>query len=586
MDAVAEVKARINIEDVISEYVQLKRTGRNFKGLSPWTNEKTPSFIVSPEKQIWHDFSSGKGGDMFTFVMEMEGLDFRGALEQLARKAGVDLDQFRNSKPGTSAKLKNRALEVLELGAKFYQKQLTVNKAAYEYLAKQRGFTKTTILEWRLGYAPNTAAALTNFLTKQGFTTDEMKRAGVVTQRTGRPGDMFRGRIMIPLADGRGQIVGFTARLLENEPDAPKYINSPQTVTYDKSRQVFGLHLAKEAIRKTGFVVVVEGNLDVISSWQSGVTNVVASAGTAMTEQHLKELKRFTGDIRLCFDADRAGIDATERIIPLAQKAGVELKIVSIKDPDAKDPDELIRKDVHFWSQAIGEAQYAPDWLIDRYKEEVDLKTAAGKKAFTDALLSTIRRLRDPVEQEHYLKEIAKLTDTSLEAVQAKFANQPTPQVILRRPKNITTELDKTKVEYQRLQDHLLAIALMQPRLRKHLKDCQPEFFSDDPRRRVFEFIKQNPTFKGDPKVAEQLQPDGEYVKILMLQFEEIYQDLPLGDLEEQVVNLKRRLIDRYVKIQKHQLAESMEEAKSEKDIQKLLGKVDKLNRLIKQTTP
>src|SRR3954469_3543736 len=179
MDAVSEVKGRLNIEDVISEYVQLKRTGRNFKGISPWTNEKTASFIVSPEKQIWHDFSSGKGGDMFSFVMEMEGLDFKGTLELLARKAGVDLDQFKSSKPGVSTELKNRALAVLDLAARFYQKQLTVNKTAYEYLAKERGFTKDTILTWRLGYAPNTGFALTNFLTKQGFTTDEMKRAGV-----------------------------------------------------------------------------------------------------------------------------------------------------------------------------------------------------------------------------------------------------------------------------------------------------------------------------------------------------------------------------------------------------------------------
>src|SRR5437868_4630773 len=435
MDAVSEVKSRLSIEDVISEYVQLKRTGRNFKGLSPWTNEKTASFIVSPEKQIWHDFSSGKGGDMFSFVMEMEGLDFKATLELLARKAGVDLDQFRSGKPGVSAELKNRALAVLELAAKFYQKQLTVNKAALEYLTKERGFSRQTILAWRLGYAPNTGFALTNFLTKQGFTTDEMKRAGIVFQRARHASDMFRGRIMIPLTDPSGQIVGFTARLLADEPDAPKYINTPQTITYDKSRQVFGLDLAKEAIRKQKFVVVAEGQLDVISSHQAGVTNVVASAGTAMTEQHLKALKRFTGDIRLSFDADRAGIAAAERIIPLAQKAEVSLKIISIKG--AKDPDELIRKDVHFWNQAIEQAQSAPDWLIDRYKDEVDLKTAAGKKAFTDALLGTIRRLRDPIEQEHYLKEIAKLTDTSLEAVKAKFSNEPSLQTILKRPKAI-----------------------------------------------------------------------------------------------------------------------------------------------------
>jgi DNA primase len=580
MDAVSEVKSRLSIEDVISEYVQLKRTGRNFKGLSPWTNEKTPSFIVSPEKQIWHDFSSGKGGDMFSFVQEMEGLDFKGTLELLARKAGVDLEQFRGAKPGVSADLKNRALEVLELTAKFYQKQLTVNKGAYEYLHKTRGFSKQTILTWRLGYAPNTGFALTNFLTKQGFTTDEMKRAGIVFQRTRHASDMFRGRIIIPLADNRGQIVGFTARLLADEPDSPKYINTPQTITYDKSRQIYGLHLAKEAIRKDGFVVVVEGNLDVISSHQAGVSNVVASAGTAMTEQHLKALKRFTGDIRLSFDADRAGIAATERIIPLAQKAEVSLKIITLKE--AKDPDELIRKDVHFWNQAIEQAQYAPDWLIDRYKEEVDLKTAAGKKAFTDALLTTIRRLSDPIEQEHYLKQIAKLTDTSLEAVKAKFINAPTPQTVLRRPKTTAAPIDKAQVEYQRLQDHLLAMLLMQPKLRNLIEECKAEFFTEGPRRRVFKFLQANPAFKGDPKIAAQLQQDGDYVKIVMLQFEEMYQDLPQADLAEQANHLKHRLIDRYVKIQKHNLAAAMHQTKDDNELNTLAAKVDKLNALIK----
>lgn len=582
MDAVQEVKSRLNIEDVISEYVQLKRAGRNFKGLSPWTNEKTPSFIVSPEKQIWHDFSSGKGGDIFGFVMEMDGLDFRGALEQLARKAGVDLDQFRGSRPGVGAELKSRALEALELSAKFYQKQLGANRTAYEYLAKNRGFSKQTILNWRLGYAPNTGAALTNFLTKHGFTTEEMKRAGMSVQRLGRPADMFRGRIMIPLSDNRGQIIGFTARLLADEPDAPKYINTPQTVVYDKSRQIFGLHLAKDTIRKKGFVVVAEGQLDVISSHQAGVDNVVASGGTAMTEQHLRELKRFTGDIRLSFDADRAGITAAERIIPLAQKAEVSLRIITIDDPTAKDPDELIRKDVHFWEQAIEQAEYAPDWLIDRYKGEVDLTTGAGKRTFTDALLGTLRRLRDPVEQEHYLKKIAKLTDTSLEAVQAKFGRQADTQTVLKRPKSSPIPLDKAEVEYKRLQDHLLAMLLMRPKLRGLIEDCHPEFFTDGPQRQIFKFLKDNPDFKGDPKLAEKLQPNADYVKILVLQFEELYQDLPDEDLAEQADSLKHRLINRYVKIQKNQLLIAMQAAKDDNELNRLAKEADKLNELIK----
>jgi DNA primase len=266
MDAVAEVKSRLNIEDVISEYVQLKRAGRNFKGLSPFTNEKSASFIVSPEKQIWHDFSSGRGGDMFTFVQEVEGLDFKGALDLLARRAGVDLEQFKGSGgTNTNAQFKNRALEALELATKFYQRQLTANNPALQYLIKDRKFTKETLLNWRLGYAPNNGQALTDFLTKHGFERDEMKRSGLVVERYSRLSDMFRGRVMVPLSDSRGSVIGFTARLLDDNPNAPKYINTPQTIVYDKGRNVFGLNFAKEAIRKTGFVVVVEGNMDVIS---------------------------------------------------------------------------------------------------------------------------------------------------------------------------------------------------------------------------------------------------------------------------------------------------------------------------------
>jgi DNA primase len=583
MDAVSEVKARLNIEDVVGEYVQLKRAGRNLKGLSPWTNERTASFIVSPEKQIWHDFSSGKGGDMFSFVMEMEGQDFRGTLEVLARKAGVDLEQFNTGQNRTSSKLKHQAIEALELAAKFYQKQLTANRHALEYLLKERGFKKQTLLDWRLGYAPNTGHALTDFLTKKGFTTDEMKRAGLVVQRQRREADMFRGRIMVPLADSRGQVIGFTARLLDDEPDAPKYINTPQTVAYDKSRNVFGLHLAKEAIRKKGFVVVAEGNLDVIASHQAGVTNVVASAGTAMTQPHLKELKRFTGDVRLSFDSDRAGTDATERVIPLAQQAGVSLRIINLPG-GAKDPDELIKKDVKAWDKAIEKAAYATDWLIETYKNQLDLKTGAGKTAFTDALLPTIRALSDPVEQEHYLKLIAKLSDSSLDAVKAKLERK-TPQPIETRYKKAKVQLEPTDrevMEQQRLQDHLLAMTLMQPPLRDLLADCSDHYFSEGPSRQLLKFIKENPDFKGDPKIAAPLQQIGDYVKIITLQFEELYQDLSLADLREQAINLKHRLIDRYVKIQKHQLARAMETAKSEAEVKKLVQKADKLNELIK----
>ncbi|HZP55284.1 MAG TPA: DNA primase [Candidatus Saccharimonadales bacterium] len=579
MDAVTEVKARLNIEDVVSEYVQLKRAGRNFKGISPWTNEKTASFMVSPEKQIWHDFSSGKGGDVFSFVMEMEGLDFKGALEHLARKAGVDLDQYRTGS-SSHKRFKDRAVEALNLGTRFYQKQLAVNKTALKYLIQERGFNKETLLTWQLGYAPRTSHALTDFLTKQGFDTDEMKRAGLSTARGGRPTDMFRGRIMIPLADSRGSIIGFTARLLVDVPDAPKYINTPQTIVYDKSRHVFGLHLAKESVRKNGFVVIAEGNLDVIMSHQAGVKNVVATAGTAMTESHLRELKRFTADIRICFDTDTAGLNATERAITIAQKVGVSLSIIGLGG--VKDPDELIKTDPGLWQKAVTEPQYAVDWLVDRYASQLDLKSATGKKAFTDALLAIIRRLSDPVEQDHYLNILAKMTESGMQAIRAKFTSEKPEKIILRRTKPGPAQVSRDIVEQQRLQDHLLAMALMQPKIRNLLQDLKEEYFNEGPPRTIFSFLLKHPEFKGEPQVAKELQQIADYSKILVLQFEELYQDLDPQDLEEQALQLKHRLIERYVKTQKKQLVEKMRETASEAEIQKLIRKVDKLNALIR----
>lgn len=580
MDAAQEVKSRLNIEDVVGEYVQLKRMGRNYKGLSPWTNEKTPSFVVSPEKQIWHDFSSGRGGDVISFVMEVDGLDFRAALEQLARRAGIELEQFSSGSSANSER-KKKTLEVLELAAKFYQKQLTASKQALEYLIKQRAFTKQTILDWRLGYSPNTGHALTDFLAKKGYSAAQIKDAGLSAQRRGGTADMFRGRIMVPLSDSRGAIIGFTARLLEDDPDAPKYINTPATAVYDKSRNVFGLHLAKESIRKTTYVVVAEGNLDVIQSHQAGIKNVVASAGTAMTEQHLRELKRFTGDVRLSFDADRAGITATERVIPLAQKVEVDLRIITL--PEGKDPDELIKKDVNVWQKTIDDAQEAPAWLIERYRTELDLNTAAGKKAFTDALVSTVRALRDPVEQEHYLKQVAELTDTSLEAVKEKLLTGPQqPKPTLKKPVESPKTDTKLELEYQKLQDHFLAMILLQPKLRDLAEGLDPVLFNEGPRRQMYEFLLKNPNFKGDPKESKKLKDFGDYVKITSLQFEELYAGLPYKDLREQAENLKQRLIGRYVKMQNTQIAANMQQTSDPKKMAELVERAEKLRQIIK----
>ncbi len=587
MDAVEEVKSRLSIEDVISEYVQLKRAGRNWKGLSPFSSEKTPSFIVSPEKQIWHDFSSGKGGNVFSFVMEMEGLDFKGALELLARKAGIDLEQYRqNTRRGGPDK--ERLYELLELSTKFYQTQFASNEIAWRYLFDKRKFSKETALVWRLGYSPNTGTALIDFLRGRNFTEAEMKQAGVTAQRYRGLGDMFRGRLMVPLCDAQGRVIGFTARMLGDDPDAPKYINTPQTVLYDKSRHVFGLHLAKESIRKNKYVVVVEGNLDVIASHQAGVRQTVAVAGTALTEQHLKILSRFTGDIRLCFDADRAGIAATERAIPLASRINVSLSIIDI--PSGKDPDELVRQNPVLWQETIANNHYALDWLMERYKKLLDVTTAQGKREFTDVLLPLVRKLSDSVEQDHYLNSIAETTSVSREALDTKLNKTPAEQLKkLRTAQKPIVLPDRQSVEYAKAQDRILALMLMRPELRADMTLLTPDMFAKQESKEVLAFLQTHPDFRGDKEIlhrfvqATGVQNFGDYVKMLVLQHEELYQALEETELAYEVSRLTSRLVETYVRMQKQTLATQLsgaDEARTTELLEKVKGLDALLNRV------
>lgn len=561
MDAVEEVKSRLSIEDVIAEYVQLKRAGRNWRGLSPFSNEKTPSFMVSPEKQIWHDFSSGKGGDMFSFVMEVEGLDFKAALDLLARKAGVDLDQYRSSSKRNGLD-KERLYALLELATKFYQVQFSKNKTALEYVLKKRQFSKQTALEWRLGYAPNNGSAAVEYATSKGFSEAEIQQAGLSAKSyRGGTQDMFRARLMIPLQDPQGRVIGFTARLLEDIPDAPKYINTPQTVLYDKSRHIYGLHLAKESIRKSKVAVLVEGNLDVIASHQAGVRQVVATAGTALTEPHLKALSRFTGDIRLCFDADKAGIAATERAIPIASRVKVSLSIIDV--PSGKDPDDLIRQDPELWRQAITKNQYALDWLMARYEKLLDIKSAQGKREFSDVLLPVVKALSDDVERDHYLNAIAKAIGVSKDALDQKLQKTTGPDAKprLRRVKASAQQLDKAAIEHKKTQDQFLALMFSRQTLREFLELITPEMLYDDQGRQLLKFLKQNPDFKAKPNEVQALRPIADYVKIESLLYEELYQGLELNELHYEAARLQARLIEQFIKTEKVKLADKLETA-------------------------
>ncbi len=446
-DAKEEIKARLPVEDVVGQYIELKRAGRTLKGRSPWGVDKTPSFMVSPDKGIWHDFSAGKGGDIFTFVMEVEGISFREALEKLAAQAGVELKNF-NQDDGKIAAKKKRLKAAIELATKYYQVCLSKNKAVCEYVFYKRNLNKKTVVDFRIGYAPNGKDYLVKFLKSKGFTISEMKDAGLLNQYNG---DLFRGRMMIPFFDNTGDIIGYTGRIIGD--GEPKYLNTPETLLFNKSRFIFGLAQAKEFIRKSGFVVIVEGNMDVISSHQAGVPEAVATSGTAMTEQHLKILNRLTDDIRLAYDGDAAGVKAAERAIDLANKLGISLKIISGYH-GAKDPDELIQKDPKLWQKCVEECEPAIDWLLKKYEERVDIATGPGKKEYSDIAMKLIDTIPDAVEKKHYLKTVAEKLDVSIDDLKQKKIDTKTVRL-----KEVKTKKPKiSSAEEKKLKDSLEAI--------------------------------------------------------------------------------------------------------------------------------
>lgn len=578
MDAKDEVKERLAVEDVVGEYIELKRAGRNLKGLSPFTKERTPSLIVSPEKQIWTDFSSNQGGDIFSFVMMMEGIDFKAALEILARKAGVELKQYQSAGGAARAKQKVRVQEALELATKYYHASLTKNKTALDYVVKKRGYGKQIISNFNIGYAPDSGQALRSFLQKRGYKDEELKAAGLVTQRHRGFADMFRGRIMVPLSDGQGNPVGFTARVLDDS--LPKYINTPQTIVYDKSRNVFGLHLAKESIREKNFSVVVEGNMDVVASHKTSVKNVVATAGTAITLDHLKQVYRISNDVRLAFDQDRAGIQATERAIPLAQSLGVRLSVIDV--PEGKDPDELIAKNPKAWESAVETSVYVMDWLIERYKSLHDVSSAEGKRSFSDKVLGVLSQIPDPVEQEHYLKLVSEITNTSTAALQRKLeqvGNKQTKK--LKKPRNQPVVVEKQ--QDSAFQDMLLGMALRYNDLERSFKDLQPKLFSGEARQAVAEYIMNTGGNESVQEVPAELQKYEDYVKLILFKTEELYDERSASDRLIAAIGLARKLIEDNQKTQKKLLSKQIRTAEEAGDTKKKQELLIKFNELLKE---
>ncbi|MDP9211760.1 MAG: DNA primase, partial [bacterium] len=399
MSDVDDIKTRLDIVQVIGESVPLKKAGRNFKGLCPFHSEKTPSFMVNPERQSFHCFGCDEGGDIFDFMMKRERADFTETLRMLANRAGVELKGF----DAKANKQKQRLFEANEAAARYFQAVLAhdTGKAAREYL-EGRGLTEATLKRFRVGFAPDDFDTMVMALRKKDFTEQELVDAGLAAKGRGTYA-RFRGRVMIPITDGQGVIRGFTGRVLDPDAKEAKYVNTPETAIYHKGRLIFALDAAKEAIIGTDAAVLVEGQMDVLAAHQAGTKQTIAVSGTALTEEQLRQIARYAKTMVFALDADAAGRKAMLRAIELVGAAGLtDLELTVADLGDAKDPDELIKQDPKAWERALAEAQPVIDFLLTQAL--AGHAPPYGRDAIRDVLAAVLPALRHRpgVDQDYY----------------------------------------------------------------------------------------------------------------------------------------------------------------------------------------
>lgn len=425
-DFISELKSRVDIVDVVGQYVELKKAGRNFKGLSPFKNEKTPSFMVNPERQFAYCFSSNIGGDVIRMTELLAGVSFREAVKILAERAGLELpaDWSRGEARGEK---KERLLEIHEKSVAFFISELEKSKEARDYLAG-RGLTAATIQAWQIGFAPADFHALHSHLESLGYTKAELIESGMASARelgSAEIFDRFRGRIMFPIADGQGRVVAFTARSLDGS--EPKYLNSPETPIFHKSAVLFGLHFARQAIRESKRVVLAEGQMDVIACHQAGFTQVVASSGTAVTETHFLQLKNLADTVLLCFDGDEAGIRAQIRAAELAAAADLTVRVVAMPGT-AKDPDEAIQADRAAFAAALDQPLKLLDFYFQKVFASYDFTDSAQKKKAAQELQPIFQAFASSIEREEFLKSSAIQLGITQTALKEEWQRMARPQ--------------------------------------------------------------------------------------------------------------------------------------------------------------
>ena len=476
---VQQIKERLDIVEVIRDYLKLQKTGANFRAVCPFHSEKKPSFFISPARQIWHCFGCNSGGDIFRFIMQIEGVEFGDALRILAQRAGIELKR-QDPKLRTE---RQRLFEITELATKFFERQLEASKTGQEaknYLLR-RGLNEESIKKWRLGYAPDIWQGLSDFLVGKGYKRDEVAKAGLaVSGREDSFYDRFRGRIIFPIFDLNSQVIGFGARIFgtDQKTTTPsqktaegeviaKYVNTPATVLYDKSRVLYGLDKGKVPVRKKDACILVEGYIDVILSHQAGQENTVATSGTALTLQQLRILRRYSENLLTAFDMDVAGDNATKRGIDLAQSQGFNVKVITI--PGEKDPADIISKDPENWENIIKEAKSIVEFyfqtVFSRYPTKERPLSPEEKREISKILLPVLKKIQNKIEQSHWVQQIAKNLQVKeediieeLNKLSSAKANEPF------EGKDFSAEIEiKPKSRKEMIEERIIALLLRFP---------------------------------------------------------------------------------------------------------------------------
>ena len=483
MSTVDEVKQKLDIVEVIGQYVKLTKAGRNFKAVCPFHNEKTASFYVFPERQSWHCFGAcSTGGDVFTFVMKKEGLDFGETLRLLADKVGVSLPSHIELGPRKDEK--EKLFQANEAAAQYYH-NLLVNSPAGEkaknYLLG-RGLTLKTINDFQLGVSPNAWEMLMMYLLEKGFSESELLDAGLILKsEEGKTHDRFHNRLMFPIRDARGRTTGFSGRVLDDS--LPKYMNSPQTAIFDKSGTIYGIDMAASAIRAKDMVVIVEGYMDVIVAHQYGFNNVVASMGTAITEKYITILKKLTKNIALALDPDTAGEEAMTHSVDYENTAEVEIEVVTL--PSGEDPDEVIKKDPKLWETAIANASPLAEYMVNFTASKFDLSKTTEKSKLIGQLIPLIAKVKNDLRRDRWLRTLSKLTKIEYNVIEGLLKKSLISNNF-RKPLNRSNIVPVDTIGYSAREEYCLAILLQYPELKKQDEGLRPEYFQNIVNREIY----------------------------------------------------------------------------------------------------